>query len=104
MDKYQLVYAPKAQADLLELPQSIANQILDDIEILLQPPWPAGRVKKIKGQKFWEIRSGDYRTLFIPEGDKMVILRVVNRKDLERAIKRIDVRTIVCWLHENKFP
>lgn len=102
MDKYQLIYAPRAQRDLLNLPQHIANQILEDAEALINPPWPSGSVKKTKSQKFWEIHTGDYRTLFIPEGEKIIILRVVNRKDLERAIKRIDVRTIVRFVQERK--
>jgi len=101
MDKRELVYVPRAQHDLLGLPQNVAGQILDDVEILTNPPWPKGKVKKIRGQKFWEIRTGNYRTLFIPEGEKIVILRVVNRKDLEKAIKRIDVRFLVRWLHES---
>jgi hypothetical protein len=57
-------------------------------------------VKKLRGQEFWEIKTGDFRTLFWPHGKKVVILRVVNRRDLEGAIDRIDVRNLVRWFQE----
>lgn len=100
MDKRDLVYAPRAQRDLGELGKADALRVLDDLELLQTPPWPAGKVKKLRGQEFWEIKTGDFRTLFWPQGKKVVILRVVNRRDLEAAIKRIDVSALLAWLRE----
>ncbi|MBI2264682.1 MAG: type II toxin-antitoxin system RelE/ParE family toxin [Armatimonadetes bacterium] len=94
----ELIYAPRAQEDLLKLPVSVAAQILDNLELLITPPWPPGKVKKLKGQRFWEIRTGDYRTLFIPEKDKVVILRIINRRDLIKTIKLINIRALKDWL------
>ena len=96
-----LIYAPRAQKDFLSLPKKICSQILDDLKLLENPPWPPGKVKQLRGQKFWEIKIGDYRTLFIPEKGNVIILRVVNRKDLEKAIKRIDIRYILQWIKQN---
>jgi mRNA-degrading endonuclease RelE of RelBE toxin-antitoxin system len=104
VDKRPLVYAPRAQRDLQELEKRYALQILDDLELLGSPPWPPGKVKKLRGQEFWEIKTGDFRTLFWPHGKKVVILRVVNRRDLEGAIDRIDVRTLVRWFQEEHGP
>ena len=87
----RIVYAPKAQRDL----------ILDDIPIMRNVPWPAGKVKKLKGTDYWEIKTGDFRSIFWPTGDKVVILRVVDRKDLLRTLKRIDPDAIVRWFREN---
>ena len=100
MDKPTLVYAPRAQRDLGGLEKRNALQILADLELLESPPWPPGKVKKLRGQDFWEIKTGDFRTLFWPHGKKVVILRVVNRRDLEGAIDRIDVRALVRWFQE----
>ncbi len=100
MDKRPLVYAPRAQRDLQELEKRNALQILADLELLESPPWPPGKVKKLRGQEFWEIKTGDFRTLFWPHGKKVVILRVVNRRDLEDAIDRIDVRVLVRWFQK----
>ena len=98
MDERQLVYAPRAQRDLLDLPARQARQVLDDLELLQNPPWPPGKVKKLRGQEFWEIKTGDYRSIFWPEGKKVVVLRVVNRRDLMKSIGRIDLRAIVAWV------
>jgi mRNA-degrading endonuclease RelE of RelBE toxin-antitoxin system len=98
VDKISLVYAPRAQKDLRNIPKRNALQILDDLELLETPPWPAGKVKKLSGWDYWEIKTGDYRTIFLPQRGKVVILRVINRRDLERVIERIDVRALKKWL------
>lgn len=100
MDERKLIYAPRAQRDLLALAKRDARQILEDLGILRMPPWPAAKVKKLRGHTVWEIKTGDYRTIFWPQGKKVVILRVVNRRDLERTLGRIDVRALVEWLRE----
>ena len=100
MDKRELIYAPRAQRDILALAKRNAQQILADLEILEMPPWPPGKVKRLRGHDFWEIKTGDYRTIFWPQGTKVVILRVVNRRDLEKTLGRFDVRGLVEWLRE----
>jgi mRNA-degrading endonuclease RelE of RelBE toxin-antitoxin system len=104
VDKLVLVYAPRAQRDLKDLEKRYALQILADLEILESPPWPPGKVKKLRGHEFWEIKSGDFRSLFWLNGKRVVILRVVNRRDLEDAIDRIDVRALVRWFQEEHGP
>lgn len=102
MDKLELVYAPRAQRDLLKLEKRFALQILEDLELLRTPPWPAGKVKRLSGQEYWEIKSGDFRTVFWPRPNTVVVLRVVNRRDLEKAIGRIDLRAIRDWLNSSQ--
>ena len=102
MAKRKLVYAPRAQRDLLKLPQRFALQILDELEILKTPPWPAGKVKKLRGHDFYEIKTGDFRTLFWPAGQDVVILRVIARRDLEKTIGKINLEAVRTWLQESK--
>jgi len=102
VDRRRLLYAPRAQRDLARIARDQALQILEDVEILETPPWPPGKVKKLRGADYWEIKTGDWRTIFLPEGKKVVVLRVVNRRDLERAIKRIDVRALLRWLQKQR--
>jgi mRNA-degrading endonuclease RelE of RelBE toxin-antitoxin system len=96
----ELLYAPRAQRDLLALPKRNALRIIEDLELLRTPPWPPGKVKKIRGHDFWEIKTGDFRTIFRQQGKKVVILRVVNRRDLEATLGRIDLRALIQWLRE----
>lgn len=102
MDRRRLVYAPRAQRDLLDLPKRVAMQVLADFELLQTPPWPPGKVKKLRGCNFWEIKCGEYRAMFWPDAKDVVILRIVNRRDLEAAIDRIDVRALVRWVNERR--
>jgi len=80
------------------LEKRFALQILEDLETLERPPWPSGKVKRLVGGEFWEIKSGDYRTIFGPHRKDVVVLRAVDRRDLEKTIGRIDVRAIRAWL------
>jgi mRNA-degrading endonuclease RelE of RelBE toxin-antitoxin system len=100
VDKRRLVYAPRAQRDLLGLQKKFARQVLSDLEILETPPWPAGKVKPLRGSDFWEIKTGEFRTIFWPHRKDAVILRVVNRRDLEKAIGRINITALVHWMLE----
>ena len=98
MDRRRLVYAPRVQRDIVALQRKFARQVLADLELLQAPPWPPGKVKPLRGTDFWEIKSGDFRAIFLPKGKDVVVLRVVNRRDLEKAIGRIDVAALVRWL------
>lgn len=100
MAEFSLLYAPRAQRDFWKLPAKQANQILDDLKRLTtaQKDWPLNQVKKLHGHPYWEMKTGDFRSLFILQRQKVVILRVVNRRELEREIKRIDWRWLTEWL------
>ena len=98
MDERELVYAPRAERDLLGIPARDALRVLKDLELLRTPPWPPSKVKKLRGTDFWEEKTGDYRTIFWPQRSKVVILRVLNRRDLEQTLVRIDMRALVTWL------
>jgi mRNA-degrading endonuclease RelE of RelBE toxin-antitoxin system len=102
VDRLQLLYAPRAQRDLLLLERRFALQILEDLTLLETPPWPLGKVKRLSGTDFWEIKSGDYRTIFWPVRGRAVVLRLVNRRDLERSLGRIDLRALVRWLRAQR--
>ena len=59
-------------------------------------------MKQLRGQDFWEIKTGDFRTIFWPQRKKVVILRVVNRRDLDAPIDRIDIRALLRWMRERQ--
>jgi mRNA-degrading endonuclease RelE of RelBE toxin-antitoxin system len=100
VDKRSLVYAPRAERDLLAIPGRHARQVLGDLELLQSPPWPPGKVRKLRGVDFWEIKTGDYRSIFWPRGKQVIILRVVLRRDLIRTLERVDLAALITWLRE----
>ncbi len=101
-DRRRLVYAPTAQRDLRSMEKRFARQILEDLAILESPPWPPGKVKKLHGCDFWELKCGDFRAVFWPRGKEVAALRIVNRRDPRKAIGRIDRRAVERWFEERE--
>jgi mRNA-degrading endonuclease RelE of RelBE toxin-antitoxin system len=100
MDKRIVKFAPRAERDWLKLPRRDAERILDDLALLESPPRPAGKIKPLRGCSYWEIKTGDYRSLFLPVGKEAIILRVVHRRDLERAVKQINPAAVALWIRQ----
>ena len=83
----------RAEKDLKALSPSQQRRILSKLEEVDFSP-NAPHVKKLaatKGRKaeIFRARIGTYRLLYILEGEDVVILRIVHRKDLERAIREL---------------
>lgn len=83
--------SPRALRDLKALEKADAGEILDDLKILQTRPWPGSpKVKKLEGHKnLYRIRTGDYRSLFEPTVRGVVVLRVLDRKELERILRNL---------------
>ena len=88
---------PRARRELLGLEGRFARQVADDLGLLETPPWRPGKVKKLRGYRFWEMKSGDFRAIFVIRGDDVIVARIVNRRDLERTLGGIDRRAIEKW-------
>ena len=86
MASLHVVFAERAVRDLESVHPRDSGRVQLDVELLQRPPWPAGKVKPLSGHPWWEMKCGDFRVLFRREGDAVRILRVVNRKDLKRAL------------------
>ena len=77
---YEIEFKANADKDLEKLPPSDVKQILSKI-VLLQNNLQ-GNVKKLTDYfPRYRLRVGMYRVLFNIEGNKIVIYRIVNRKD-----------------------
>jgi mRNA interferase RelE/StbE len=87
---YSLLYTPQAPRDLQRLSPDVARRIVAKIQELETDPGPRGdTVKRIQGSPLplYRLRIGDYRTAFRIDGKTVVILRIIHRSDLERAIR-----------------
>jgi mRNA interferase RelE/StbE len=81
-----------AVGDLDSIPDHPRKNILQAIHDLSGNPFLFGsNVKKLKGfqSPLYRLRSGDYRVLYRVMGETVTIMRVIDRKDLEKIIKRI---------------
>ena len=102
MDSRKVVLTPRAHRDLFRLQDRLARRIAHDLRLLESPRWPPGKVKKLRGSGFWEIKTGDYRAIFLPRGKDILIARVVNRRDLERVLGDIDPAAVQRWAAERE--
>lgn len=70
----------------------IAHKIIQSLKYLENFPLPTGskKVKKIKGIEppLYRLRIGDYRVLYKIQGREVVVLTIVDRKELERELKK----------------
>ncbi len=80
--------APRALRDLRKLPPAARKQILEDFSVLETTPWSGPpKIKKLRGYALYRLRTETYRSIFEDRGQTIVILRVIDRKDLERLLR-----------------
>jgi mRNA interferase RelE/StbE len=92
MDKFRIELAPAALKDLDTLEIGTAEKILSDLRVLEDNPFPRGKlIKKIRGKKsaFYRLRTDKFRLFYEIQQMKVVILRVVSKKEADRFIKKL---------------
>ena len=93
MNRFQVLLTEHAVADLEGVSKEIRQQIQRDLKTLQTSPLPSGiQIKRLKGFRppIYRLRSGDFRVLYRIREDKVTVLRVIDRKLLERVIKRLN--------------
>lgn len=91
MRVFGIQLAKTAAGDLDSIPDDLRRKIIEDIKILYTDPFLfGGNIKKLRGFKppLYRLRSGDYRVLYRVKDEIVTIMRVIDRKDLERIIKQ----------------
>jgi mRNA-degrading endonuclease RelE of RelBE toxin-antitoxin system len=83
--------APRAFRDLSGLEKETAREILEHLKILEARPWPGPpKIKKLVGHKnLYRLRIGGYRAVFELTVKKAVVLRIADRKELERMLRNL---------------
>ncbi len=81
-----------AVRDLDRLPSSDRDQVGRALQALEKNP--AGgppRIKRLKRFSFplYRFRSGEYHVLYRVDEALMTVMRVINRKDLEKTLRRL---------------
>jgi mRNA interferase RelE/StbE len=92
MDKFKIELSPAASRDLDDLEMGIVTKVVSDLKILKENPFPRGKlIKKIKGKKttYYRLRVDKFRVFFEIQPMKIVILRIISKKEADRYIKRL---------------
>ena len=94
MKGFQVVLTEHAIGDLEEISRELREQIEQDLKTLQTSPFPSGtQIKRLKGFRppIYRLRSRDFRVLYHIREDRVTVLRVIDRKLLERVIKRLNL-------------
>ena len=92
MNKFNVTLTEHAMGDIKDIPKELRDQIHRDLRNLEAAPFPSGtNIKRLKGfrQPVYRLRSGNFRILYHIKENNVMILRVIDRKLLERAIRRL---------------
>ena len=92
MDKFKIELSPAASRDLDNLELETVTKVLSDLKILQESPFPRVKlIKKIKGKKtpFYRLRIDKFRVFYEIRSDKIIILRIISKKEADRYIKKL---------------
>lgn len=90
MPRFSVQLTRPAARDLQNLPEPVRLSILRNISSLESDPLSSAPAKKkLRGFKFplYRLRAGEYRILYRMDQNIVTVMRVIDRKDLERAIR-----------------
>jgi len=92
MDRFKIELSPAASRDLNELEIEVVTKAFSDLKILEENPFPRGKlIRKIKGKKtsFYRLRIDKFRVFYEIQHMKIIILRVISKKEADRYIKKL---------------
>lgn len=84
-----------AATDLDRLSVADRDHVTDDLRSLADDPIGGPpRIKRLKGFRFplYRLRSGDYRVLYRIDEAIVTVMRVINRRDLDRTLRQLEPR------------
>jgi len=94
MNKFNVTLTEHAIGDLKDIPKELRDQIHRDLRNLESAPFPSGtNIKRLKGFRppVYRLRTRNFRILYHIQENNVIILRVIDRKLLERAIRRLKI-------------
>lgn len=92
MDKFHIILSPHAVKDLDGFSDTACTKIVKAMRALEENPFPRSKlIKKIKGKHsdYYRLRVDKYRVFYMIEGIKVVVLRILSKKDAERFISNL---------------
>ncbi len=93
MDKFSVILSPRAAKDLDGFSDAVCGRIARALNALRDNPFPRGKlIKKIKGKDsdFYRLRADKHRVFYIIEAGRVVVLRIVGKKEAERMIRGLN--------------
>ncbi len=86
---YKIKFTNTSFKDLERLDKSMRERILTELKSLSRSPLDSKRdIKKLKGigKNIYRLRVGEFRIIYFLSDIKLVVLRIIDRKDLIKII------------------
>ena len=81
-----MTLSPRGERDLRRIPEKQRLAIVEGLRALADEH-PSADIKALTGHRGWyRLRVGDWRVLYLSDPAGVMIDRIVNRRDLERAL------------------
>jgi len=93
VDKFEVILSPHAVKDLDGFSDTACKKIAYALKTLTENPFPRGKlIRKLKGKNadFYRLRVDKYRVFYVIESGRVVVLRVLSKKDAERYIRNLN--------------
>lgn len=90
LEEFKVVFTKTAEKDINKLEPKTRIKILQATKSLEVSPFPKGNaIKKLRGIRIslYRLRIGDFRVIYHIDSKKIVVLYVVDRKNLEKRLK-----------------
>lgn len=90
--KYKLKFTSISLKDIKNFDNTTQIRIIDELNKLLKSPHNINKdIKKLKGinKKIYRLRLGDLRIIYFLSDTELVVLRIIDRKDLMKIIDSI---------------
>ena len=81
-----ITLSPWGERDICRVPDKQRLAILEGLHALADEH-PSADIKALAGHRGWyRLRVGDWRVLYLSDPPGVMVERIVNRRDLERAL------------------
>ena len=92
MKRFRVLLTRAVSKDLDSFPAGDRAQVAADLaELGTTPIGAPPRIKRLKGFAFhlYRLRTGDYRSLYRIDGGSVTVMRIIQRKDLDRILRAL---------------
>lgn len=86
----RILLKPSARRDFGKMPRKAQQALARKIDLLAVDAHAAGEEKLAGHEGLFRIRAGDYRAVYEKDGDTIMILRMGDRKEVYRMLRRLD--------------
>ena len=84
---YQVEFDKRVGKDLKKLDPQVASRIIEKCSILSKEPVDDPNISRLKLRaNLYRLRVGDYRVIYLVEGNRVTIKYIKHRKDIYRSL------------------